>query len=145
MSERSTSLDSISESWEYDEDVLRHWGHVSQARVVSICRSELEDQIAKDGPFRRGKLLNVWDLDAEVLASYGHTEEADALRRCRDVLLASMNGDGAEAPTNGDRPASRKMTGPVSLENGGGPSSTDEEDASEEDSEEEEERPAWAG
>lgn len=97
MSDPSKSLDSVTVSWESDEEALRHWGHVEQARIVSICRNELEEQAAGDGRLRLGELLTAWDADADVLAAYGHTEEAAALRRCEGFLRSTMNGD--ETPT----------------------------------------------
>lgn len=95
MSARSKTLHDVTAGWESDAGVLRHWGHVRQARVVSHCREALEEQIADEGRVSVGTVLSVWSSDAVVLERYGHPEEAVALRRCVDSLREIVNGAGA--------------------------------------------------
>jgi len=99
MIDGSKAIESISASWESDQEVLRHWGHPEQSRIVAICREELEDQVADDDQLRMGRLISVWSCDADVLEEYGHPEEAEALRRCTDALRAGAEGEGAGSET----------------------------------------------
>lgn len=152
MSARSKTLHDVTAGWESDAGVLRHWGHVRQARVVSHCRDALEEQIADEGRVSVGTVLSVWSSDAVVLERYGHPEEAVALRRCVDSLRDTVNGstedgDGAredEEPAE-DVYVSRNYGRERASQDGDRGSASTVEEADEDGSRESVEQPAEAG
>ena len=127
MSVRATEMETLLSTWDSAEHVLRHWGHGSQARVVSACREALREEIGRDGPLRAGALLRVWGDDAAALATYGHGEDASSLKRCREDLRLAL---GLPESAVEDATRGRRMARPHWTDSVDGGEGTDEESAS---------------
>ena len=90
MPVRATEMETLLSTWDSAEHVLRHWGHASQAAVVSACREALREEMGREGPVRAGALLRVWGDDAAALETYGHAEDASSLKRCLEDLRLAL-------------------------------------------------------